>query len=59
MAVHRPFLLLAAVTAASSKYPQLQMAFNEDLKDTLGQRLISDGEKSLDLLQGLLVHLNW
>ncbi|KAF3384741.1 hypothetical protein F1880_001719 [Penicillium rolfsii] len=59
MAKDRPFLLLAAVAAASSKYCHLQDALIRQLKESLSQRIIIAGEKDLDLLQGLLVHLAW
>ncbi|KAJ6075895.1 hypothetical protein N7499_007876 [Penicillium canescens] len=59
MAEDRPFLLLAAVAAASSKYCHLQDALIRQFKESLSQRVIIAGEKDLDLLQGLLVHLAW
>ncbi len=59
MMVDRPFLLLAAVTNAASKYPQLQRALARELKEILADRVVVAGEKSLDLLQGLLVQLAW
>ncbi|KAJ5767118.1 uncharacterized protein N7511_004734 [Penicillium nucicola] len=55
----RPFLLLAAVAAASSKYCHLQDALIGKFKKSLSERVIMAGEKDLDLLQGLLVHLAW
>ncbi|KAL3495894.1 hypothetical protein BJX62DRAFT_144842 [Aspergillus germanicus] len=55
----RPFLLLAAVTNGASKYRHLQAALVEKFKNVLSQNLIIAGEKDLDLLQGLLVHLAW
>jgi hypothetical protein len=59
MITKRPFLVLAAVTAAASKFPHLQEVFARELKETLSSQVLIDGEKSLDLLQGLLVHLAW
>ncbi|KAL6231204.1 hypothetical protein BDW75DRAFT_233814 [Aspergillus navahoensis] len=59
MAEDRPFLLLSAVTCASSGYGSLQQALTEELKETLSHRVVIAGEKDLDLLQGLLVHLAW
>ncbi|CEL00477.1 hypothetical protein ASPCAL00077 [Aspergillus calidoustus] len=55
----RPFLLLAAVTNGSSRYRHLQGALIEKFKEALSQSLILAGEKDLDLLQGLLLHLAW
>lgn len=59
MAENRPFLLLAAVAAASSKYCHLQDALIRQFKESLSQRVVMAGDKDLDLLQGLLVHLAW
>lgn len=59
MSKDRPFLLLAAVTAASSKYCHIQDALVRRFKEYLSERVIIAGEKDLDLLQGLLVHLAW
>ncbi|KAL4742689.1 hypothetical protein BDV11DRAFT_210921 [Aspergillus similis] len=59
MAADRPFLLLSAVTCASSRFGSLQQALVEELKETLSHRVVIAGERDLDLLQGLLVHLAW
>jgi hypothetical protein len=59
MAEDRPFLLLAAVAAASSEYCHLQDALIRQFKESLSKRVVIAGEKDLDLLQGLLVHLAW
>jgi hypothetical protein len=59
MAEDRPFLLLAAVAAASPKYCHLQDALIGQFKESLSHRVVMAGEKDLDLLQGLLVHLAW
>jgi 1,2-phenylacetyl-CoA epoxidase catalytic subunit len=59
MAENRPFLLLSAVACASSRFGNLQQALAEELKETLSHRVVIAGEKDLDLLQGLLVHLAW
>lgn len=58
MAEGRPFLLLAAVAAASSEF-HLQDALVRQFKESLSKRVVVAGEKDLDLLQGLLVHLAW
>ncbi|KAL4811755.1 hypothetical protein BDW67DRAFT_171328 [Aspergillus spinulosporus] len=59
MAEDRPFLLLSAVACASSRSSNLQHALAEELKETFSHRVVIAGEKDLDLLQGLLVHLAW
>lgn len=59
MAAERPFLLLAVITCACSQRLHLQAALAAEFRKTLATRVIVNGEKSLDLLQGLLVHLSW
>ncbi|RAH75737.1 hypothetical protein BO86DRAFT_327418 [Aspergillus japonicus CBS 114.51] len=59
MAKNRPFLLLAALGAASSNYCHIQDALIRQFRESLGQQAVIAGEKDLDLLQGLLVHLAW
>ncbi|OJK01825.1 hypothetical protein ASPACDRAFT_1880196 [Aspergillus aculeatus ATCC 16872] len=59
MTESRPFLLLAAVGVASSNYCHLQDALTREFRNTLSERAVTAGEKNLDLLQGLLVHLAW
>ncbi len=55
----RPFLLLSILTYAASWNLPLQKQLENELKGSLCKKVIMDGEKSLDLLQGLLVYLNW
>ncbi|KAJ5159732.1 uncharacterized protein N7482_006736, partial [Penicillium canariense] len=55
----RPFLYLAAVTIASSRFQHLQAALSERFKEILSRSLIVAEEKDLDLLQGLILHLAW
>lgn len=55
----RPFLLLSILTYAASWNLSLQRQLETELKASLCKKVIMDGEKSLDLLQGLLVYLNW
>jgi hypothetical protein len=55
----RPFLLLSILTRASNSNLQLQDRLESELLETLGRKVIFNGEKSLDLLQGLLVYLTW
>jgi hypothetical protein len=59
MFYERPFLLLAALATASSKEKRLQHVLEEELRTTLSTKVVVEGEKSLDLLQGLLVYLAW
>lgn len=55
----RPFLLLSVLAAASSRERKLQKVLEEELRTTLCTKVVLEGEKSLDLLQGLLVYLAW
>jgi hypothetical protein len=56
---NRPFLLLSILTFAAQDHLDLQRKLEEELKATFATKAIMNGEKSLDLLQGLLVYLNW
>ncbi|TAQ89648.1 hypothetical protein B7494_g2009 [Chlorociboria aeruginascens] len=55
----RPFLYSAIILAASCYTPTTQKALARDFVKDLNIRLFEHGEKSLDLLQGLLVYLGW
>ncbi|RDL34975.1 uncharacterized protein BP5553_06906 [Venustampulla echinocandica] len=55
----RPFLLLSILTFASQKNAKIQDQLELELKEYLSKKVIVNGEKSLDLLQGLLVYLAW
>jgi hypothetical protein len=59
MIVERPALLLAAVTNASSKYPRLQKSLASTLQETFAQRVVITGDRNIDLLQAMLLHLAW
>jgi hypothetical protein len=59
MFLEQPFLLLAVLAASSSAEKKLQHVLEEELRSTLSSRVVLEGEKSLDLLQGLLVYLAW
>ncbi|KIX97615.1 uncharacterized protein Z520_06393 [Fonsecaea multimorphosa CBS 102226] len=55
----RPFLLLSILTFAAQWNLALQAKLEAELRESLSRRLIVEREKSLDLLQGLLVYVNW
>jgi hypothetical protein len=55
----KPFLLLSILSIASSSNQTLQDLLEAELRETLGRKVIFNGEKSLDLLQGLLIYLAW
>jgi hypothetical protein len=54
-----PFLFLAVMTACHEHKSRLQHTLEREVKKWISERLIMRSEKSLDLLQGLLVHLAW
>ena len=55
----KPFLFLNVLTMAAQKFPGLQGTLEKEVRDVLGAKVISEGEQSLDLLQGMLVYLAW
>jgi hypothetical protein len=55
----KPFLLLNILAMASLDNLKLQKLLDQEIRDTLGRRVFASGEKSLDLLQGILVYLTW
>ncbi|PQE30693.1 hypothetical protein CJF32_00005890 [Rutstroemia sp. NJR-2017a WRK4] len=55
----RPFLLLAVLAVTAQSNMALQSLLEHELRETLGRRVIVRGERSIDLLQGLLVYLAW
>jgi hypothetical protein len=54
-----PFLLLAMLCAASKKDIQLVYLLDHEFKRVLSEKIICEGRKSLDFLQGLLVYIAW
>jgi hypothetical protein len=55
----RPFLLHAVLAVASSSNVQLQSVLGKSFRLALLRGNMLEGEKSMDLLQGLLVYLAW
>ena len=55
----RPLLWKAIMVAASHGNSDRQMAFGANLLEDLTTRLLLKAEKSLDLLQALLVFISW
>lgn len=55
----RPFLLLAILAFAESANEKLQLQLELELRETLSKKVIVHGEKSLDILQGVLLYLAW
>jgi hypothetical protein len=54
-----PFLLLAVLTTASIADPPLYHQMDHEFKRILSAKIIVEGRKSLDFLQGLLVYIAW
>jgi len=54
-----PFLLLAMLCAASAKDIQLVHHLDHEFRRVLSEKIICEGRKSLDFLQGLLVYIAW
>ncbi|XMA12295.1 hypothetical protein WAI453_005086 [Rhynchosporium graminicola] len=55
----RPSLFLAIMCCATEHNAKLQQHIELELKDNLSRRILVNGEKSLDLLQGILIYLTW
>ncbi|TVY24608.1 Transcriptional regulator [Lachnellula hyalina] len=55
----KPFLLLNVLAMATVNNMKLQKLLDQEIRDTLGRRVFMSGEKSLDLLQGILIYLTW
>lgn len=55
----RPFLLLGILTAMSMPDVYAHRRLDAKFKRVLCERTVERDEKSLDLLQGLLVYLAW
>jgi hypothetical protein len=54
-----PYLFLAIVAAMSFHQPDLQYQLGEEARTQFIQRLFFNGDRTLDLLQGLLVYTTW
>ncbi|KAK0730037.1 hypothetical protein B0H67DRAFT_596295 [Lasiosphaeris hirsuta] len=60
MAKERPFVLLAILAAASSSRTlQGHSLYDEEFRKILGLKFVAGGERSLELLQGLVVYVAW
>lgn len=60
LAATRPFFLLAILTVSSgSKAVQKHALYDEEFLKILGLKYVSAGERSLQLLQGLLIYCAW
>ncbi|KAH8821930.1 hypothetical protein F5884DRAFT_107989 [Xylogone sp. PMI_703] len=59
MKQYRPLLLLSVLTVSAKLNSKHQKSLESELRRTLSRKVIVNGEKSLDILQGLLVYLCW
>ncbi|KAF7957987.1 hypothetical protein EAE96_003554 [Botrytis aclada] len=55
----RPMLLLGILASTSQNNIPVQHLLESELRETISSRTIVHGEKSIDLLQGLLLYLAW
>jgi hypothetical protein len=55
----KPFLLLTILAFGAQSNCKLQGNLEVEILETLGKKVFVGGEKSLDILQGLLVYLTW
>ena len=60
LARQRPFVLLAILACASSNRTlQGHGLYDEEFRKVLGLKVVAGGERSLELLQGLLIYCAW
>jgi len=55
----RPFLLHSILTFGAQADLKLQRTLELELRESLSKKVIVNGEKSIDLLQGILLYLAW
>jgi len=55
----RPFFLLAVIVTATSSQPGLQTEAEEVFRHALAGKAIIEGQRSMEILQGLLTYLLW
>ncbi|KAK3901506.1 hypothetical protein C8A05DRAFT_34807 [Staphylotrichum tortipilum] len=60
MARERPFVLLAVLAAASgSRTLQGHSLYDEEFRKVLGLKFVAGGERTVELLQGLVIYIAW
>ncbi|KFY78900.1 hypothetical protein V499_02026 [Pseudogymnoascus sp. VKM F-103] len=60
LAATKPFTLLSILTVASgSKMVQKHALYDDEFRKALGLKYVSGGERSLEMLQGLLIYCAW
>ncbi|KAG9234968.1 hypothetical protein BJ875DRAFT_460185 [Amylocarpus encephaloides] len=59
LARNAPFLLLAILASGSIGFPRLYHQIDHEFRRVLSSKVIVEGQKSLDFLQGLLIYIAW
>lgn len=60
LAATKPFVLLAILAAASgSRTLQGHTLYDEEFRKVLGLKFVAGGERSMNLLQGILIYCAW
>ncbi|KAG8671698.1 hypothetical protein FPOAC1_004952 [Fusarium poae] len=60
LAATKPFVLLAILAAASgSRTLQGHTLYDEEFRKVLGLKFVAGGERSMDLLQGIMIYCAW
>jgi hypothetical protein len=59
MLQNHPFLALGILTAMSAADVSMHRRLDAELRRVLGEKVTGNGERSLDILQGLLVYIAW
>lgn len=54
-----PFLLLCVITACLEHKPTLQQKLEFEARTVVSTRIVMNMERDMDLLRGLLVHIEW
>ena len=54
-----PFLLLAVLTVASGMDTPLNCQLDQEFRRILSAKVVVEGQKSLDFLQGMLLYISW
>jgi hypothetical protein len=55
----KPFLLLSILTYGAQKNLKLQTTLELEIREQIARKVVVNGERSIDLLQGVLVYLCW
>ncbi|QIX01937.1 hypothetical protein AMS68_007454 [Peltaster fructicola] len=59
MVTRRPVTTAAICTVASASQPEIQSRMSEAFRHALAMRCIMEGERSIDLMVGLLIYIAW